>query len=184
MTEYNELQLIKRDFFAMRNGVIADNLRRSGLNYRIIFGLNLPQLQEIATRVGTNSDMALKLWSNTTTRESMLLAPMIFPIEEMSPEKAMLWLSEAPTLEIIDNLCHKLLRKCHFSLQMTESLASSDEPNLRYASLRLLFNLLPESATVARKIADSLKNDNCTAVASLAARLIDELDFIDEESLR
>ena len=48
MAEYNRMQIIKRRFFAMRNGIIADTLRKAGLDYRMIFGLNLPQVVEIA----------------------------------------------------------------------------------------------------------------------------------------
>ncbi len=39
---------IKQRLYAMRNGVIADSLRNAGSPYRSIFGLNLPQLTEIA----------------------------------------------------------------------------------------------------------------------------------------
>ena len=30
MTEFNEMQTLKRRLFAMRNGAIADNMRRQG----------------------------------------------------------------------------------------------------------------------------------------------------------
>ena len=46
--QYNQMQIIKRRFFAMRNGIIADTLRKAGLDYRMIFGLNLPQITDIA----------------------------------------------------------------------------------------------------------------------------------------
>ena len=31
MTEFNRFQQIKRNFFAMRNGIVADTIRRGGL---------------------------------------------------------------------------------------------------------------------------------------------------------
>ena len=49
-TSFNEMQTVKRHFFALRNGVIADALRRAGSPFRIIFGLNLPQIAEIAMK--------------------------------------------------------------------------------------------------------------------------------------
>ena len=52
MSDFNPLQNIKRRFFALRNGVIADTLRRAGSPFKIIFGLNLPQLAEIAAELG------------------------------------------------------------------------------------------------------------------------------------
>jgi len=82
MAEFNPMQQIKHQFYAMRNGAIADNMRRQGAPYRIIFGVNLPQLNEIARNTAKSAEMAEALWNNTSTRESMLLAPMIYPHEQ------------------------------------------------------------------------------------------------------
>ncbi len=62
---YNDMQTIKRRFFAMRNGIIADVLRRGGSPFRIIFGLNLPQIVEIAAENEASADLARRLWANT-----------------------------------------------------------------------------------------------------------------------
>ena len=43
------LQQIKSRFMAMRNGIVADALRKGGMPHKVIFGLNVPQLSEIAT---------------------------------------------------------------------------------------------------------------------------------------
>lgn len=80
MPEYNRMQLIKRRFYAMRNGIIADTLRKAGLGYKIIFGLNLPQITEIASGLTADADLAEELWADRRTRESMLLAPMLYPV--------------------------------------------------------------------------------------------------------
>ena len=87
MDKFNDLQIIKRRFFAMRNGIIADTIRKSGAPYRMIFGLNLPQIDEISRETGKNKELAEKLHADTSTRESQLLAPMLMPEEEMTPEK-------------------------------------------------------------------------------------------------
>ena len=68
------MQTVKREFFAMRNGIIADTYRKAGTVFKIVFGLNLPQLVEIAGRTPHSRELAEALWANTTTRESMLLA--------------------------------------------------------------------------------------------------------------
>ncbi len=182
MGTYNDIQLIKREFFAMRNGIIADNMRRAGMPYKIIFGLNLPQLQEIAGAVGENREMAERLWENRTTRESMLLAPMIFPRAEMTRELARKWVGESMSVEVADMLCHKLLRHLPFALEFAEELSASDAMMDRYASLRLLFNLLPSSKEIARKIAAAEISKAEQPVLSLARRLLDEVEFLDEEA--
>lgn len=141
MSDFNEMQTVKRRFFAMRNGELAKQLRMQGAAYNIIFGLNLPQLVEIASSIGTSAHLAEMLWSNTSTRESLLLAPMIYPVGEMTFENALNWIDTCPTAEVADVLCHRLLRKLPFANDLVSALADSDNDMHRYLSLRLLLNL-------------------------------------------
>ncbi len=110
MPEYNRMQIIKRRFFAMRNGIIADTLRKAGLEYKIIFGLNLPQITEIAAEQPHEADLAEELWADRRTRESLMLAPMLYPAADMDSATAARWIRTAPTTEVADVLCLKLLR--------------------------------------------------------------------------
>lgn len=132
------MQNVKQRFFAFRNGVVADMLRHCGSQYKIIFGLNIPQLREIASAFGYNAELARQLWENSTTRESRLLAPMLF-------DPAALTLTEArellegltPNAEEVDILCHSLLRHTTFARQLLDELNTSDDKWHRYTALRL-----------------------------------------------
>ena len=57
---FNTMQTLKRRFFAMRNGLLADQMRRAGSNFRIIFGLNIIQLNEIAADYGSQPRSRLR----------------------------------------------------------------------------------------------------------------------------
>ncbi len=48
LPDFNLMQAVKRRLYAMRNGALAAQMRNAGLHYRINFGLNIPQLKEIA----------------------------------------------------------------------------------------------------------------------------------------
>lgn len=61
MSEFNQIQLIKRRFFAMRNGIVADTIRKVGFDYRMIFGLNLPQLKDIAAELPHTVELAQEI---------------------------------------------------------------------------------------------------------------------------
>ena len=181
MTQFNEMQTVKRRFFAMRNGAVADNMRRHGANYRIIFGLNLPQIVEIANETPANATLAETLWKNQSTRESMLIAPMIYPRDEFGFDVACRWVSEVPTAEVGDVLCHRLLRHKDYALQLAIAMVKSSKVMERYVALRLMFNLLPvhidEVATIAT---DELeKGESLTAL--LCRQLLDEVAFLKEE---
>lgn len=177
---YNEIQQVKRRFFAMRNGAIGEMMRRQGAQYRIIFGLNLPQLSQIASITPHSVDLAQQLWDNTSTRESMLLATMIYPVESMSLETAISWALTTPTAEVADILCHKLLRHTAFVSQLIDSLFDSDNDMLRYIALRLHFNLLPSDMEKALRRAIAERDRNNQLTASLCNALITEINFMKE----
>lgn len=153
-SDFNEMQTVKRRFFAMRNGIIADTLRKAGSPFKIIFGLNLPQIVEIAESCPKSAALATRLWNNSSTRESMLIAPMIFPRDEFSLSTALEWIETIPAAEVADILCHRLLRYLDFAPELAETLCLSDKEMTRYTGLRLYFNLVqkhPESALAAAK---------------------------------
>lgn len=181
MTKFNEMQTVKRRFFAMRNGAVADNMRRHGASYRIIFGLNLPQIVEIAAETPHSVELAESLWKNQSTRESMLMAPMIYPREEFGFETACRWATEVPTAEVADMLCHRLLRHTPYAWDLAESLVTSTVAMERYVALRLMFNLLPAHLDDIKELAKSELDKNEPLTAIICHQLIDEIDFLKEE---
>lgn len=188
------MQIIKRRFFAMRNGIIADTLRKAGLDYRMIFGLNLPQIAEIAAEQPKDTEFAEELWTDRRTRESLLLAPMLYPADGMDADTAARWMNEVPNTEVADVLCLKLLRHTPGALDTAISAMTSDAPMVRYTALRLMLNLLNLSATPAGReaglpdpvgLANMLSPFAEAEIAAaepvtrgVAAQLLDETDFI------
>lgn len=74
----------------------------------------------------------------------MLLAPMLMPPEEFTPEMAQRWCSEVPNEEIADNLCHSLLRKLTFRDDLMDNLLSREGLE-QYIGLRLLLYKVRET---------------------------------------
>ena len=180
MTQFNDMQVVKRRFFAMRNGAVADNMRKLGANYRIIFGLNLPQIVEIANETPHDEVLAEALWQNKSTRESQLIAPMIYPREKFEMELACRWMTEIPTVEVADVLCHRLLRHMDYAWQLAQMMVVSSVAMERYASLRLMFNLLPNHCAEIKKYAEVELAKNEPLTMFLCRQLIDEIDFLTE----
>lgn len=178
MTDFNDMQSIKRRMFAMRNGALADSLRKLGAPYRIIFGVNIPQLVEISRDFPANKVLAQRLWENVSTRESLLIAPMIYPSDAMTKEDAMRWIQQVPTAEVADILCHRLLRKLSFANGLVAQYADSDNEMLRYVALRLQFNLLPNYMDDARLRAEKELDRNAPLTASLARALLEEVEYL------
>ena len=157
---YTPMQSVKRYFFAMRNGVIADTLRKGGSPFRYIFGLNLPQLVEAAAMFGKDKELAVRLWANNTTRESMLLAPMLMPADDFSADEAKVWIASVPAPEVADILCHRLLRHLAYAPELAVEFADFSHGDMeRYTAGRLALNLFDRVGFVASCVLSRLERD-------------------------
>lgn len=136
---------IKQQFFAYRNGMLADTLRKAGDPHKMIFGLNLPQIIQIAAEIGKDKALATALWIDEPgCRESRLLAPMLMPVQEFTMDEAIIeWCKCVECVEVADVLCHRLLRNTDYAYQLAQHLCfDSNEAMAHYVALRLIANLL------------------------------------------
>lgn len=172
------MQRAKRCMFSMRNGVVADALRKGGCPFQIIFGVNLPQLTEIAAELPHSRELAMDLWHNSTTRESMLIAPMLMPREEMDIETAREWAGDVPSAEVADILCHRLLRHLPFAWELADELLADTSDMKRYTGLRLSFNLVSANPRKALEAARKEAERECPLSLQVARMLEEEARFI------
>lgn len=176
---FSDLQNAKRRFFALRNGIVADALRKAGDPHRIIFGLTLVQIREVAASTPHNAELARMLWANHTTRCSRLLAPMVMPLELITGQEARDMLSDIMSAEEADVLCHALLRKLPYAPAIAEESVTTATTQLQaYAALRLCFNLVYAHPALAQKAAMRFVDCEWTIVAHLANRLQNEAEFV------
>lgn len=191
---FNTMQTVKRRFFAMRNGLLAAQMRQGGLNYRINFGLNLPQIKDIAAEINgwdlsecERTGLARELWNNESTRESRLLAPMIFHAASVDYDEAKLMLLQAQTAEVSDVLCHSLLRHMPFAEDLIQDVitdTNSSETQF-YTALRLLLNMLISrkiEPARANSLTKHLENADAPSIRRLLTQISSELQFQSSES--
>lgn len=138
----SELAQIKKDFFAYRNGIIADALRNNGDPHQFIMGCQLVDIVSICSRYTPSVELATDLWGDCKHRECRMAATMLFPISEMDQAMAMKWAMDVECIEIADVLCHRLLRKLPFAQDMALELTQNEQDNIKYVGWRLLLNLL------------------------------------------
>jgi hypothetical protein len=165
------LKEIKQQFFALRNGALADAMRKQCADtHRMIFGLNLPQLKAMAEQVGEpNEALARELWTDAACRESRLLAPMVCPVDAAPAE----WLTEVATVEEADVVCHRLLRHHPRAMELAKAQLAAETPLMRYAALRLLLNVVnPTNATDIARTAEAVADHPLTD--GVRRQLLDE----------
>lgn len=179
-----QMQHIKSRFFALRNGVIADRLRKSGSPYKIIFGLMLPQMEQIAGECVPSKELAEMLWNNRSTRESRLLASMVYPREEFTAKKAEEWISDADTVELVDLLCFRLVRYIPEAEMLAKAYFCRGDASNRYVALRLSMNLLVlrtlSDIDEAYRMAQEELAANRGETIGVCRQIIDEIDWLRE----
>lgn len=166
------VRAMKQAFFACRNGVVADALRAAGDPHRYIMGCQLTDVASIVSQFSHFSQhsqdsrnsqhsqlsrdsqqsqpsqdsffahLSRALWTDRDHRECRMAATMLYPPNEFSQETALEWARGVETSEIADVLCHRLLRKLPFALELADQLLADETPLVRYTAFRLLLNLL------------------------------------------
>lgn len=109
------LQEIKKEFFALRNGVTASQLKMAGATpCPQVFGLNIPQISGIARRVGPDPEMAVMLWADRGVRESRLLALYIMGLlDAPAKNEALTLAADVQSPEEADVLAFKVLKRVY-----------------------------------------------------------------------
>lgn len=184
--EKEVIKNIKSRFFALRNGVVADRLRDAGSPYKIIFGLQIPQLEQIAQKEKPSAELAEELWQNISTRESRLLATMLFPQEQFSLSKANEWVATVDTVELADQLCFRLIRNLRDAESLICCYYAKEPAMMHYIALRLAMNLLVigklQDKEAVYKLAELELAKDKRMTKLLCCQIKDEIDWQREEA--
>ena len=139
--EINEvIREIKSKFRLFMNGVISQSLREKGLQYRLIFGIELPRLREIAAGYEPNHELAQALWKEDI-RECKILAAYLQPVESFYPEIADIWMEQIHNTELADYVCMALFRRLPYASQKAFRWMASENRMEVYTGFRLITHL-------------------------------------------
>lgn len=111
-------ELIRKDFYAFRNGIVADALKELYPKDTLIFGLTVPQFLEIAKKYPKNKQLASLLWNTKNIREMRLLSLYLFPIEEISKPEACELIKDVQSTEEAEFLSFRVLRHLSFAPEL------------------------------------------------------------------
>lgn len=119
------------------NGIVSHNMRSQGADYKINFGLTLPLLKRIAAETPADAQLANALWADTAVRESMMLAPLVYPADEFTEAEADRWMETMPNTEVADICCKFLFCRLPFARQKACEWSGSDRPLTQYTAFQL-----------------------------------------------
>ncbi|GAB4367109.1 MAG: DNA alkylation repair protein [Calditrichia bacterium] len=85
-----------------------------GIQVDKALGISIPELRNIARRVGKNHELALRLW-DSEWHEARILATMIADPEQLSETLTEKWAMDLNSWDLCDQFCNNLLRKTAFA---------------------------------------------------------------------
>lgn len=117
MDREDKIKAIRTRLRLGMNGVVSQSMREKGVVYKLNFGLQLPQIREIAASFGKETALARALWKEDI-REFKILATLLQPEEEYTLGDAQQWISEVPYSEIAEQLCFNLLKNLPYAEEL------------------------------------------------------------------
>ncbi|MBO7068624.1 MAG: DNA alkylation repair protein [Bacteroidaceae bacterium] len=179
--ENSDLLNIKKELRAAMNGILSAKMREAGAPYKLVFGVELPRLQNIASEFKPSRILAQQLW-NENIRESKLLATMLMPPQEFLPEIADIWVDEIPTAEVAQVLVmHLLCKEPWCAITSFEWIASSS-PMRQLCGFLCIARLLQQGAQLNERSVSELKDQAQSllpnADLSLRKAIIAAISFI------
>jgi 3-methyladenine DNA glycosylase AlkD len=151
------INLIKQELRSAMNGVLSAQMRQAGMPYKLIFGVELPRLQEIAREFAPDRSLAQTLW-NENIRECKILAVLLMPLDAMCPEIADIWVEEMPTAEIAQISSMHLLSREPWSAELAFHWIASAHAMRQLCGFLIMARLLSQGAELNERAESELRD--------------------------
>ena len=109
-----KFQQILRSIKLRQSGEVAEAMNKSGISYKMNWGVSLLDLRDIARNFDPDHLLALKLW-NKQWRETMILATLLDEPDEVTEEQMDFWTKSFGNTEIAEQASTNLWVKSKFA---------------------------------------------------------------------
>lgn len=137
---HQKLKKIKQSFRLMMNGPAARSMQEKGIDYKLNWGVPLPQLRQMAGEYGKDYDLAIELWKEDI-RECKILATMIMPPERMLPEVTDIWMEQTASQEIAEIAAFNLYQYLDYAPVIAYEWIASDRELCQITGFQILSRL-------------------------------------------
>ena len=143
MNTAEALQEIKRSFRLYMNGPAAQSMRQKGLNYKLIWGVSLTDLKEIAKEYAPNAELAQALFQEPI-RECKILSILLMPIKDLQEHTAEVWMNQIETQELAEIFVLHLLQHEPYANTLAWRWMESNRPLTLLCSFNLVGRLFTQ----------------------------------------
>ncbi len=138
------------------NGETSHQMKQRGIVYGTNYGTGIPHLKEIAEQLPSDFDLAERLWYREI-RETMILAAMIVPLEEMTQARCREWVSLITNMDLVERTTPFLFGQLPQASVFAKEWINSQQPWLVHLGCFTLgWNIQYSEAYTARDLDDFL----------------------------
>ena len=186
-----QLRYVKTGLRGVMNGTVSQSMRDKGLNYKVIFGVELHRLLDMAEELPHTAELAAALWKENI-RECRILATMLYPVEEYFEDLADLWVEQMNFAEEAECAVMYLFQHLPFASQKAFEWIAREEMMFQLCGWLLMGRLFMKGMKPTDRDADELLDQLAAALRSshrpvqLAAHktLMKYMDLGEEEEKR
>lgn len=162
-----KLRQIKQSFRLFMNGSASRSMRDKGLEYKINWGVPLPQLRELAKSYGKDYDLAAALWQEPI-RECKIMATLIMPAGQMTEALADEWIGSVAMPETAELCAFNLFQHLDFALPMSMRWLRSANMISRVCAYHTVNRLLQRGEMLGEADADALLKAACDDLSAVS----------------
>jgi 3-methyladenine DNA glycosylase AlkD len=118
----------------------VEGMARFGITPESTYGVSMPVLIDMAKEIGTDHELAVRLWASNV-RETRVLACLIDDPALVSEEQMEAWVRDFDYWEICDQCCIKLFRRTAFAYDKALEWCSREEEFIKRAGFVLIATL-------------------------------------------
>ena len=111
-----------------------------GIRTRMAFGVPIPQLREMARKIGKNHYIAEQLW-RTGMHEARILAGMVDDPVMVTEDQMERWAADFDSWDVVDGCCGNLLDKTEFAVRKAYEWSKRKEEYVKRAGFVLMAEL-------------------------------------------
>ena len=112
-------------------------MARFGINPKNTYGVSIPNLRNMAKKIGKNHKLAQQLWKSDI-HEARILAGMIDDVKLVTEKQMEKWVKEFDSWDVCDQVCMNLFDKTEFAYQKAVEWASKKEEFIKRAGFAMM----------------------------------------------
>ncbi len=117
-----------------------EGMAHFGINTSNAFGISIPNLKELAKRIGKNHSLAIELWK-TGFHESRILACLIDEAGKVSEKQMNEWVMEFDSWDLCDQCCMNLFDKTKLAYKKIRQWTKAKEEFVKRAGFAIIASL-------------------------------------------